>query len=66
MSESIITISNKNCVQQLFCSHIYEEGILSDITKPYFVSLNGDTYTTICIKCGKVKGTRFVPNADGS
>ena len=61
-----MTITKKNKLQQLFCRHDYQEGTLSKPGTPVFFNLSGDTYTTVCTKCGKVKGTRFERNADGS
>ena len=58
-----MTIKTKSFLAQLICKHDYREGMLGD--GPYF-NLSGDKYTTICVKCGKIKGTRFVRNFDGS
>lgn len=56
-------IKTKGKLAQLFCGHDYQEGIVGN--SPYF-NLSGQTYTTICTKCGKIKSTRFIRNADGS
>lgn len=59
-------IKTKGKVRQLFCRHNYQEGIVSKPGSPVFFNLSGETYTTICTKCGKIKGTRFIRNFDGS
>lgn len=59
-------VTKRNKILQLFCKHNYQEGMVSYSQTPTFFNLNGDTYTTICVKCGKIKSTRFVRNFDGS
>jgi hypothetical protein len=59
-------IKTKNKFLQLLCNHHYHTGSLSTPNKPVFFNLNGDTYTTICVKCGKIKGAKFIRNWDGS
>lgn len=56
-----IKIPTKNIFQQLFCKHDFVDGILDDKeSNPMgFFHLQGETITTICQKCGKVKGTYF-------
>jgi len=55
-----MTIKIKNKLSQHFCKHEYWEGVISK-DNIMFVNLSGDTYTMICVKCGKVKSERFVP-----
>lgn len=59
-------IKKKSKIRQRFCRHEWKEGILSEPGAPMFSNLSGDTYTTICVKCGKIARRRFVPNFDGS
>jgi len=59
-------IKSKSKIAQMFCKHDYQEGTVSEPNSTPFFNLSGDTYTTICVKCGKVKSTRFVRNFDGS
>lgn len=59
-------IKTKSKLGKLFCKHNYETGILRDTSKPLFFNLSGDTHIIICTKCGKIKGTFFVRNRDGS
>ncbi len=59
-------IMQKNRLAQLFCHHEYVEGVVAPAKGPVFFNLSGETVTTICKKCGKVKGKRFVKNPDGS
>lgn len=61
-----MNITKKNIFKRLFCNHKYEEGIISKPGSLPLFNLSGDTYTTLCIKCGKIKSTRFVRNFDGS
>ena len=59
-------IKRKGKLAQFFCKHEFVEGVVSDPSKPIFFNLSGETITTICKKCGKIKGARFAPNFDGS
>lgn len=59
-------IKAKGRLAQLFCKHDYVQGVLSKPGAPVFFNLSGETITTICCKCGKIKNTRFVRNFDGS
>lgn len=59
-------IKPKSRVAQLFCRHEYQTGIISRPGSGLVFNLSGETYTTVCVKCGKIKGTRFVRNFDGS
>ncbi|HCP14843.1 MAG TPA: hypothetical protein DIT32_03575 [Peptococcaceae bacterium] len=59
-------IKKKSIIGQLFCRHQYREGLLSKRNAIPLFNLSGETYTTICCQCGKIKGTRFVRSADGS
>lgn len=52
-------IKKSGNLKQLFCKHEYHEGTLQD-PQAMFHRISGETYTTICTKCGKIKGTRFV------
>jgi hypothetical protein len=53
-------IKVKSKLRQLFCRHAYREGLYSKTKGLNFLNLNGTTYTTACLKCGKIKGSRFV------
>lgn len=66
LSDGAIAIKTKSRLAQMFCKHEYHEGTVSRKDDLPFFNLSGDTYTTICVKCGKIKSTRFVPNWDGS
>lgn len=62
----MVKVVKKCKLKQLFCKHDYQEGVVSKPGDLPYLNLSGETATTICTKCGKIKGTRFVPNADGS
>jgi hypothetical protein len=51
-------IKHKSKVGQLFCRHEYHEGALPQ----KFLNLNGTWVHTICVKCGKEKSKRFIPD----
>lgn len=59
-------IIKKNKLKQLFCKHQFETGVLKKIGDPGYFCLGGETHTTVCVKCGKIKSTEFVRNFDGS
>lgn len=66
MKDRIIEIRQRTKLGQFFCKHSYVEGIIHRKTDILFWNPNGDEYTTVCVKCGKIKSIRFVPNWDGS
>lgn len=59
-------IKKKNKFAQLFCKHDYQTGILRKPNEPMFFNISGDTVTTVCAKCGKVKDSTFIRNRDDS
>lgn len=57
-------IRKNNRLMQIFCRHDYQEGIVSRPGAPVFFVLGGVRLTTICVRCGKVKSSRFMRNLD--
>jgi hypothetical protein len=65
-----LEIKEKGAIGQKFCKHDYQEGIVEGIVSgpkaPAFFNISGDAITAICVKCGKIKGSYFRKNTDGS
>jgi len=58
----------KKWLGRLTCKHDYQEGVATNrrTGEPVLFNISGETITTICVKCGKVKSSYFRPNVDGS